>query len=1056
MTTSRPSGSESGSRSFDLLHPTVQRWIWQKRWTALHDAQETAIPVILAGEDDVLVSAATAAGKTEAAFLPICSALADAGEQNGFGAVYIGPLKALINDQFGRLEELCDLLHIPVHRWHGDVDAARKARLVQRAEGIVLITPESLEALLANRGTRVPSMFRGVRHIVIDELHSFIGTERGAQLQSLLHRLELAVRHRIPRVGLSATLGDMDAAAEFLRPGGGHRVRVIESSSDGQELRLQLKGFLDDTPRRDKPRAPADEQIENLTGGGKRAIADHLFTALRGTNNLVFANARQNVELFTDLLVRRSERAGVPNEFVPHHGNLSKEIREDTEARLKEGTLPVTAVCTSTLEMGIDIGSVVSVAQIGAPPGVAALRQRLGRSGRRGGPATLRMYAAEPEITPPSSPQDELRIQLVQMIAVVNLLLDRWCEPPETSGLHLSTLVQQILSLISQHGGVLAQDAYQALCSNGPFQHIEPPLFKDLLRDLGAADLLRQEKDGLLLHGGEGERIANHHTFYVAFHSPDEYRLVTAGQTLGSLPLAQPLTAGDLMIFAGRRWKIISIDAQSKVIELTAAGGGNAPDFFGIAADVHDRIRTEMRLVYESEDMPVYLDSGAQRLLAEGRDAYRRLNLANTPVIGWGNDTLLVPLRGDTIMNTLALALHERGIAVGRQGAILILTATAPRQAIDILTALASDPAPDPRDLAALVPDKIIEKYDDVLGEELQTLAYAARKLDVPATWAVLPDIVAAAESSPCAHRSTPAPATPARYEIGALPYAVIDVETTGLDPLRDRIIEISIHRLNGDGTPHSSYTTILYNDSGPGPTQIHGLTAGDLAGAPTFPDIAGDVAELIEGAVLVAHNAMFDSAMLLSEFARAGAAPDDLLILCTLDLARRFGSDRRSLTLADCAEAEGLPLTRAHSAEHDARAAATLLQAYLIRAEQAGHHYLDEIGATGLLPTEHWAPWAPSGRRHQRRHAPAAPLRKTLPVPAMDTHAQTLYADHIARAALTPETFERHLPLLHDTAHKLELTPQQRDHVHQSLADAWEDHPTEQKLLTHLQQQRH
>ncbi|GGV33782.1 hypothetical protein GCM10010182_66960 [Actinomadura cremea] len=977
MTTSAPSGSDSGSRSFDLLHPVVQRWIWQKRWTALHDAQEAAIPAILAGEDDILISAATASGKTEAAFLPICSALAESPEAGGFGAVYIGPLKALINDQFARLEELCALLDIPVHKWHGDVDAARKARLVRQAAGIVLITPESLEALLANRGTRVPSMFQGVRHIVIDELHSFIGTERGAQLRSLLHRLELAVRRRVPRVGLSATLGDMQAAAEFLRPSGGERVQLIESGSDGQELRLQIKGFLDIAPRRPEQKPPADEQSETFAGGGKLAIADHLFAVLRGSNNLVFANARQNVELFSDLLVRRGKQAGVPNEFVPHHGNLSKEIREDTEARLKDGSRPVTAVCTSTLEMGIDIGSIASVAQIGPPPGVAALRQRLGRTGRRGGPATLRMYAAEPEIGPSSPPQDELRTQLVQMIAVVNLLLDRWCEPPATGGLHLSTLVQQVLSLISQHGGVLPQDAYQALCAHGPFQHIGPRLFKMLLHHLGQAELLHQEKDGLLLHGREGERIVNHHTFYAAFHAPEEYRLVTTGRTLGSLPLNHPLAPGDLMIFAGRRWRIVTIDPQSKVIELTPAGGGKAPAFSGIAADVHDRIRAEMRLVYESDKMPVYLDSGAQKLLTEGRNAYRRLNLAQTPVVGWGNDTLLIPLRGDTIMNTLALALHQRGLSVDRQGAVLVLADTAPRHGIDILAALAAEPPPAPESLAALVPDQIIEKYDDVLGEELRTIAYAARKLDIAATWAALPGIVTTAQSADPVHHATPTSATPHRHKIGALPYAVIDVETTGLDPLKDRIVEIAVRRLNADGTPDRFYSTVLHNDSGPGPTRVHGLTVGDLAGAPTFTEVAGDIAEMIDGAALVAHNAMFDSAMLLSEFARAGAAPDDLLVLCTLALARRFGSPGSSLTLVDCAEAECIPLARAHSAGHDAQTTAALLRRYLNRAEQAGHHYLDEIGATGALPTPGWAPWPRSGRRQQRARTLAASHRE-------------------------------------------------------------------------------
>lgn len=186
----------------------------------------------------------------------------------------------------------------------------------------------------------------------------------------------------------------------------------------------------------------------------------------------------------------------------------------------------------------------------------------------------------------------------------------------------------------------------------------------------------------------------------------------------------------------------------------------------------------------------------------------------------------------------------------------------------------------------------------------------------------------------------------------------MLDVETTGLDPLHDRIVEIAVHRLNADGTPDRSYSTVIQNGSGPGAAHVHGLTAGDLAGAPTFAEVAGNIAELVDGAVLVAHNAVFDSAMLLSEFARTGAAPDDLLVLCTLDLARRFNSGHGSLTLADCAKAEGIPLPRAHSANDDAQAAAALLLRYLDRARQTGHEYLDEIGATGSLPTRGWAPW--------------------------------------------------------------------------------------------------
>jgi len=157
--------------------------------------------------------------------------------------LYVSPLKALINDQWGRLDALCEHLDIPVHRWHGDVPGSRKAKVLKAPDGLLLITPESLEALLVRHGPKVAHIFGGLAYVVIDEMHSFIGTERGAQLQSLLHRVELARRSRVPRIGLSATLGDMAAAANWLRPGRGHAVATIVADDDTSELRLQLRGY---------------------------------------------------------------------------------------------------------------------------------------------------------------------------------------------------------------------------------------------------------------------------------------------------------------------------------------------------------------------------------------------------------------------------------------------------------------------------------------------------------------------------------------------------------------------------------------------------------------------------------------------------------------------------------------------------------------------------------------------------------------------------------------------------------------------------------------------
>jgi ATP-dependent Lhr-like helicase len=251
----------------------------------------------------------------------------------------------------------------------------------------------------------------------------------------------------------------------------------VESAAGGQDLRLDVRGYLDSAPRVTAARrqdeahkGSDDESAEDATLASTRLISAHLFDVLRGSDNLVFANSRSKVEMYADQLRRLCEQAHLSNEFFPHHGSLSKELREEVEAALKDPARPVTAVATTTLEMGIDIGSVASIAQVGPPPSVAGLRQRLGRSGRRGDPAVLRTYITEPEIDPRTPLADQLRGSLIQATATIELLLHGWCEPPDPAVLHTSTLVQQLLSLIAQHGGVTPLEAYRSLCdADGPF-----------------------------------------------------------------------------------------------------------------------------------------------------------------------------------------------------------------------------------------------------------------------------------------------------------------------------------------------------------------------------------------------------------------------------------------------------------------------------------------------------------------------------------------------------------------------------------------------------------
>ena len=773
MTYSPTSVSEpAGSSAFARLHPRMQRWIYDRGWTSLHDAQERAIGPILDGDRDVIIAAATAAGKTEAAFLPILSALAfvtdrtapterdpwaahdpwaepATGATTGVQALYLSPLKALINDQHRRLEQLCEQVDIPVHRWHGDVAGSSKQRLLADPSGVLLITPESLEAIFVNRGAHVPDLFADLRYIVIDELHSFLATPRGAQLQSLMNRVELAIRRRPPRIGLSATIGEMAHATAFLRPTNSQEVLVVESRSDSSALRLQLRGYVT-TPPRDAP--DRTDAAEKTADRAEVTIAEHLFRHLRGEDNLVFANSRSAVEIYADLLARHSSGERIPNEFWPHHGNLSKSMREAVEEHLKDPTRPATAVCTSTLELGIDIGSVTSVAQIGPPPSVAALRQRLGRSGRRDDPAVLRLYLTEKQLDERSGPVDELRCGVVRTIAMVRLMLDRWLEAPADPGLNYSTLIQQIMSTIAQHGGAMAADLYRALCGPGPFQLVDQTRFVRLLQAMAGHDLLIQASDGLLLPGVVGERQVNHYSFYAAFHTSTEWRLVAGGKTLGTVPISQPLSEGVLLIFAGKRWKVTAIDTSARVVELEPSSGGNPPMFRGGGAPVSDRVRAEMVTVYESTDTPSWLDPKAGKLLAEGRDAFRRYGLSDMAVLTGDSGILLLPWTGDRALFTASIALSSVGIEASVEGPAIRIQGAGADDIASAIRRLLASPPPSADRLASAIRNRVFDKWDWVLDDALSCESAGVRLLDIAGAWAlftrVAPDIAGAADST--------------------------------------------------------------------------------------------------------------------------------------------------------------------------------------------------------------------------------------------------------------------------------------------------------------------
>ena len=746
MKTSPASASDRQSQAFDLLAEPVRRWIWRRKWTALRDIQERAIPYLIHGDDDLIISAATAGGKTEAAFLPLISRAHETASGDGFDLVYVGPLRALINDQFRRLEDLCESLEMPVYPWHGDIPRTVKTRARKYPRGILLITPESLEALFVLRGAEVCRLFRNTQSIVIDELHALLDSERGIHLRSLLTRIEISVGRRIRRVGLSATLGDMTFACAYLRPEAPQKVGQLISRAGGPELRVQVRAYMtgqNESAARPNAKAPESDGATAPAPSAARAVGEHIFAKLRGENNLIFAGSRESVELYSDLLRGMCEEKRLPNEFFPHHANLSREHRGDIEKRLRNRGRPTTAVCTSTLELGIDIGGVACIGQIGPPWSVSSLRQRLGRSGRRPGkPAVLRMYAIEPRTEANSHPVDLLHLGLVRSIAMVELLLEGWCEPPRPEALHLSTLTHQILSVIAERGGASARRLYDILCGRGPFRTVDPALFGQLLRQIGNPDaaLIEQAPDGVLLLGPNGERIVESHNFYAVFQTPREYRVVHDLKELGTLPVNTPLSPDVTIIFVGRRWRVLEVNDRERMIAVTPDETGRPPAFGGDSGEIHETIIRKMRELLLANNLPRYLDDTAAETLSSARDAYRRSGLDDTPIKPLGeNRHLLAPWTGTVGTVSLATVLVCLDCRVSTFDGILEVSTVG--SSPGILVSRLRDIAEEKVDLSGLVRGRanalVFEKFHHYLGGNLLLLDALSRRLrlsEVPAT----------------------------------------------------------------------------------------------------------------------------------------------------------------------------------------------------------------------------------------------------------------------------------------------------------------------------------
>jgi ATP-dependent Lhr-like helicase len=736
-----PPPPDSGS-AFELLAEGVQRQLYRMRWTSLRPVQVEAIRTYFGSSGDMLIMAETAGGKTEAAFLPVLSSISQ--EATGsVRAVYVGPLKALINDQFGRLEELCTYLDMPVHRWHGDVPASRKEQLLREPSGVLLITPESLESLLINRTRHLPGLFGGLRAVVIDEVHSFLDTERGMHLASLLVRIKRyrgASEPATRTIGLSATVGDVGVAQRYLAPDAPERVAIISDLGGTKELQFRIHGYLKPESSADNPGSGAEGHASEPRDGDLKlmgAIAADLVEHCRASSNLVFANAKGDIELYVDLANEHCRAAGLPESFLVHHGSLAREVREDTEQAMKSGGM-FTTVCSSTLEMGIDIGSVRMVGQVGAPWSVASLKQRAGRSGRKEtDPRRLRMYVACDSQDDPGDPTSVIPIDLLQSIAACELMLVKWIEPQQPARMDLSTLTQQIISTIAEVGAVSAAALFHRLCVEGPFRGFNTALFARVLRRLGAEDVIEQGSDGLLILGLEGEHIRKQRDFYAAFASQAEFTLIAGNRPLGTLPMSTLPKVGEHIVFAARRWQVADIDEKRRVLQVVRATRRQRPHFTGSPGEVHPRIREEMLRVLAGSEIPVYLDPVAAAALQTARSRAAAGGLAVRRLIPLSESrTMWMTWTGTAAQRTLRALLACVGVEAADQKVALECSISAPELARRLATVAQSLPAP--LQLAQTIAPKHFRKYDALFDDELLEEAIAADRLDWPSTLQVL------------------------------------------------------------------------------------------------------------------------------------------------------------------------------------------------------------------------------------------------------------------------------------------------------------------------------
>lgn len=509
-------------------------------------------------ENNLILAAPTASGKTEAAFLPAISKAEDI--KNKLKILYISPLIALINDQFERITDMCKDLDIRVTSWHSEASVSKKDKLVENPSGILLITPESLEAMVVSDKKRAEVLLKDIEYIIVDEIHGFLDTNRGLQLKSLLVRIQSYIEKNPRMLGLSATIGEKnyDLAKDFFLNSRQTNILLDRSSND---LIMSLDYI----------------ESEDIN----KEIAQKVLEYSLGKSTLVFPNSRAKVEKLSYLLKKEVEEKGYDIRIFSHHSSISKIKRTEIETFAKTSRRDFIIVATSTLELGIDIGAVDQVIQVGSAASVLSLSQRLGRSGRRTRKSVIYQIATD-------------KWDLVQASSSLSLFKEGKLDKIDRKTKTYDIFAHQVLSTLLEKNGLLIDDYYKLNEELKSFSDITDNEFKILTDFLLQNDFV-EEIDGEYIVGSNAEKLMTMGSFYNQFVIKKSYKVQTDKQTIGEIELGENLRVADRIYLSGQVWKIEAINHKLRKIRVSLSNKANAKSFassggFEISGEVRDEM----------------------------------------------------------------------------------------------------------------------------------------------------------------------------------------------------------------------------------------------------------------------------------------------------------------------------------------------------------------------------------------------------------------------------------------------------------------------------------